>query len=274
MHMVRTELKAHRFKVMARKRKSETSSLGMVGLYLPTDSLQGSFDADLRHEMYESLRGRTIPEALIEAVSGCAYHPEVVWRVPPELGSIIRDDHYDIVYYSDDSDAENGERLAQTWAEPKTAGEALAFCLSAELQALKVAGNSPVRSGGHLPHSTIAYIAFDLLQSYTVAPPGPHLQELIRALLKLSTAQQDQVGSYIAKEKAAYILAQSPELSLSTIADVVDVDRTTVSRWTKEEKFMARVSQLCEFMKTPEWTQMRQKEHSFQYIEVAKQVGK
>lgn len=273
MHTVRTELKAHRIKAMAGKRKSETSSLGMIRLYLPTDWVQGGFDADLRHEMYESLRGRSIPEALIDAVSGFAHHSEIVWHVPPQPGTIIQDNHYDVIYLIG-PDAEQGERLAQTWVQPSTAGEVVAFCLSQELQALNETRSSPVRSGGRLPHSTMAYIAFDLLESYTVAPPGPYLQKLIRGLLKLATAAQDQVSSYISKEKAAYILAQAPELSVGFIASMVDVDRTTVSRWTKEDKFKARVSRLREFMKSPEWTQMRQKEHSFQCIEVPYQDEK
>lgn len=258
--------------MMAGKRNN-ASDASSVGLYLPTDWVQGGFDADLRFEMYNSLRGRTIPEGIVDAVSGCAYHSEVVWHTAPQTEFSVQEDHYEI-YDLVDADSVEGERLAQTAGEPRTTGEALAFFLRQEVQALKETGNSPVRSGGRLPHSTIAYIAFDLLQSYTVAPPGPHLQELIRALLKLSTAPKDQVGSYIAKEKAAYILAQSPELGLSTIASVVDVDRTTVSRWTKEEKFIARVSQLREFMRTPAWTQMRQKENRFKYIEIPNHVGK
>jgi hypothetical protein len=273
MHIVRTKFKAHRFKAMARKRNKGGSAHEMIGLYLPTDWVQGGFDADLRHEMYESLRGRTIPEGIIEAVSGCAYHSEVVWYVPPQPGSLTQNEHYDVIYLVD-PDEEKGERLAQTGAEPRTAGEALAFFLSQELQALKEAGNAPVRSGGRLPHSTIAYIAFDLLQGYIVAPPGPYLQRLIHGLLKLSPAAQEQVSSYISKEKAAYILAQAPDLSLSFIAGLVDVDRTTVSRWTKEQKFQVRVSQLREWMKSPQWTQFRQKQNRFRFIEVPHQLEK
>ncbi|MDA9496227.1 hypothetical protein [Bradyrhizobium sp. CCBAU 11357] len=107
-----------------------------------------------------------------------------------------------------------------------------------------------------------------------MAPPGPNLQKLIHGLLKLSTAAQDEVSSYTSKERAAYILAQAPELNVGCIAGLVDVDRTTVCRWTKEEKFNDRVSQLREFMKLPEWTQMRQKESSFRCIDVPHQVEK
>lgn len=252
---------------MARKRSGETNKGQMVSVYLPTDWVQGGFDADLRQEMYDSLRGRTIPENLIQAASGCSYHSEIVWHVPPQLGEDIEDDQYEVLYLTG-LDAQTGERLAQTWAEPKTAGEALAFCLSKELKALKEIGNSPVRTGGRLPYSTIAYIAFDLLQGYTVAPPGPNLQKLIQGLLRLSTAAEEQVSTYVSKEKAAYILAQAPHAALDFIARVVDVDRTTVSRWTKEQKFKARISQLREFMKSPRWTQMIQREVTLQCIEV------
>lgn len=250
---------------MAQKRDSEAQKT--IRLYLPTDWVQAGFDADLRGEKYESLRGRTIPEALIEAVSGFAYHSEIVWHAPPQPNSIIRDDQYDIIYLIG-PDAEKGERLAQTWAEPKTAGEALAFCLSLELEVLKRVGNSPVRSGGRLPPSTIAYIAFDLLEGYTVAPPGPYLQRLIRDLLKLSTAAQDQVSSYTSQQKAAYIMAQAPDLSLSSIASLAGVDRKTVSRWTREPEFKARVAQLCEFIKSPGWNEFKKRENRFQCIEV------
>ncbi|MCA1470329.1 hypothetical protein I6F09_20790 [Bradyrhizobium sp. IC3195] len=260
-------------KAMARKRSGETNNSGMVSVYLPTDWVQGGFGADLRQEMYDSLRGRTIPEDLIEAASGCSYHSEIVWHVPPQPGEDVQDDHYDVLHLTG-LDAETGERLAQTWAEPRTAGEALAFCLSQELKALKETGNSPVRSGGRLAYSTIAYIAFDLLQGYTVAPPGPYLQKLIQGLLKLSTAAEEQVSTYVSKEKAAYILAQAPHLGLGFIASVVDVDRTTVSRWTKEQKFKARISQLREFMKSPGWTRMIQREGTLQCIEVPHHVEK
>lgn len=258
---------------MARKTNKEAGADEIVRLYLPTDWVQGGFDADLRNEMYESLRGRTIPEGLIEAVSGFAHHSEIVWHVAPQPGSLIQEDHYDVIYLTG-PDAGKGERLAQTWAAPGTAGEALAFCLSQELKALKETGSSPVRSGGRLPRSTMAYIAFDLLESYTMAPPGPYLQKLIHGLLELSIAKKEEVSSYISKEKAAYMLAQAPQLSLAMIASVVDADRTTVSRWTKEHKFKARVSQLREFMKSPGWMRMRQQETRFQYIEVPHQAGK
>lgn len=271
MHIVRSKFKAHRFKAMARKRSKSASASKTIRLYLPTEWVRGGFDADLRHEMYEALSSaRTIPQGIIEAVSGCAYHSEVVWHIPPQLGFLTQDDDYEIDYLLGE-DAENGERLAQEGGQPKTTGEVLAFFLAQELEALSGNGNAPVRAGGLLPPSTIAYIAFDLLQSYIVAPPGPHLQRLIQGLLKLSSAGDEAVGSYISRQKAAYILAQAPDLSSSSIAELVDVNRTTVSRWTKEPKFQARVSQLRDWMKSPEWTQFRQKNGRFEIIEVPHQ---
>lgn len=256
---------------MARKRSKSASISKTTRLYLPTEWVRGGFDADLRHGMYESLcSARTIPQGIIEAVSGCAYHSEVVWHVSPQLGSLTQEDDYEINYLLE-GDAEKGERLAQRGGQPRTTGEALAFFLAQELEALSENGNAPVRTGGLLPPSTIAYIAFDLLQSYIVAPPGRYLQRLIQGLLKLSTAADEAVSSYISREKAAYILAQAPDLSSSSIAGLVDVNRTTVSRWTKEPKFQARVSQLRDWMKSPEWTQFRQKNKRFEIIEVPHQ---
>ena len=210
----------------------------------------GGYGMDLRHEMYSSLRGRSIPEDLIDDASGFAQHSEVRWSVPPEPGKSVQEGHYEI-YALIGPDAEQGElsvRDASTLKPPKTVGEALAFFLSIELSALKRARGAPVRVGGHLPRSTIAFIAHDLLQNYTVSPPGPYLQELISDLLKVPRPSKEEVELYAARERAAFILAQVPNLSSEIIAKKVGVDRTSLSRWRKEKRFQERVSQVREFL--------------------------
>jgi hypothetical protein len=52
-----------------------------------------------------------------------------------------------------------------------------------------------------------------------------------------------------ARERAADILAQAPDVSSESIAKEVGVDRTSLSRWKKDPRFQKKVSQLREFLK-------------------------
>jgi hypothetical protein len=99
-------------------------------------------------------------------------------------------------------------------------------------------------------------------------PPGPYLQKLIYDLLKISDPSQEEVSLHASKEQAAYILAQAPDLGSELIAGLVNVDRTSIDRWKKDQKFQARVSALREFMTSPKWKSFSQKKERFRWIEV------
>jgi hypothetical protein len=251
---------------MGRKKHTRARLSHASRLYLPTQWLEGGVDVDFRSEMYSALHSRPIPKGLIETVSGFAYHSEVVWLDPPRQGQVVTDEHYEIFPFLT-QDSENGEQLKHG-GPPRTASEALAFCLSMELGAHKELAASPVRSGGLLPPSTIAYIAFDLLQSYTVAPPGPYLQRLIAELLKIPAVSDDELRLRAAKQRAAYIVAQAPNLSAELIAELVEVDRRSIDRWKKDEAFEAQVTELRELISSPDWELMRQNKRSFRCIEL------
>jgi hypothetical protein len=254
VHAVRRKLAMHGGKGGTMAKKKSGGSLGAVDLsklYLPKSVHEGYW-FHLRDEMYSSLRGRSIPEDLIADAAGFAQHSEVRWSVPPEPGKSVQEGHYEI-YELIGPDSEQGEqsvRDASTLKPPKTVGEALAFFLSIELRALKGAQAAPVRVGGRLPRSTIAFIAQDLLQNYTVSPPGPYLQELIFDLLNIPRPSAEEVEQYAARERAVYIVAQMPKLSSEIIAKQVGVDRTSLSRWKNEKRFQERVSQIREWLKS------------------------
>ncbi|MET4024384.1 hypothetical protein [Bradyrhizobium sp. S3.2.12] len=249
------------------KKDNRVGTSQVVRIYLPTDWVEGGVGADLRKEMYSQLHNRPIPRDLVETVSGFGYHFEVAWLSPPQREQVVREEDYEITPQLE-PDSENGERLTMQGGPPRTTSEALAYCLSMELYAHNEMQTSPVRSGGLLPPSTVAYIAFDLLQSYTAAPPGPFLQRLIYDLLKIPTISDKELRERAAKERAAYMVAQAPSLSAKLIAELLQVDRRTIDRWKKNEEFNSRVTELREFISSPEWKLRRQKKQSFRWIEV------
>lgn len=252
---------------MAQEKGTRGRLSHVSGLYLPTQWVEGGVDADFRSEMYSALHSRPIPKGLIEIVSGFAHHSEVVWLISPQPGQAITDEQYEIIQLLG-PESEKGERLNMHGGPPRTASEALAFCLSIELSAYKEMPTSPVRSGGLLPPSTIAYIAFDLLQSYTIAPPGPFLQRLIAELLKIPAISDNELRLRAAKQRAAYIVAQAPNLKADRIAELLEVDRRSIDRWKKDEEFEARVAELRELISSPEWEVRKQNNRAFRWIEV------
>lgn len=116
----------------------------------------------------------------------------------------------------------------------------------------KGAQGAPVRAGGLLPRSIIAFVAHDLLRNYDVTSPGPYLMELISDLLGISQPRDEDVEYYTSREKAAYILAQAPHMSSEVVAKAVGVDRTSLSRWKKEPRFQERVLQVREVLEARE----------------------
>lgn len=234
---------------MTKKKAAKTrGSVDLSRLHYPTADMWPSYWFDLRDQAYSALRGRPIPEDLIEAAKRFDQHSQLAWNAREvSLSEALRRGDYEI----EDLGSDEGQQAVQyssTSKPPKSVGEALAFCLSIELSKLRGAQGAPVRAGGLLPRSTIAFIAYDLLQNYSVSCPGPYLMELISDLLGISQLRDEDIEQYTSREKAAYILAQAPHVSSEDIAKAVKVNRTSVSRWKKDPRFQERVLQVRKVM--------------------------
>ena len=235
---------------MAKKKNAKPmGSTDLSGLLYPTGDMWPSYWFDLRDKTYFALRGRSIPEDLIDAARRFDQHSQLAWNSRPKPSASLREGDYEI----EDHGSDEGQKVVQhasTSKPPKTVGEALAFCLSVELSKLKKEKGAPVRARGFLPRSTIAFVAYDLLRNYDVTSPGPYLMELISDLLDISQLRDENVEEYTSREKAAYIVAQAPRVSSEEIAKSVGVNRTSISRWKKDPRFQERVLQVREVLKS------------------------
>lgn len=132
---------------------------------------------------------------------------------------------------------------------PMDAGELLSRELLGRLPALQVR-NAPIRHGGHLAKSTIAAAAHCVLEdlSEKQAGPGPYLLELLAALLDINTVVDRDVRLFRKRKMAVEILAQDAQLGTRTLARLVGVDASTVSRWLKDAKFQEQVLSFRKFL--------------------------
>jgi DNA-binding MarR family transcriptional regulator len=124
------------------------------------------------------------------------------------------------------------------WSLPKTAGDALAGCLRSQL-ALLDAETAPVRSKKMLAPSVIAGVAIDILATCVLfdQPPGQELVDLFRALLKVDKRPLKSSREFSARYRAAWMLAQKPNVSTRQLARILDVEPSSVSRWRKDASF-------------------------------------
>jgi hypothetical protein len=124
------------------------------------------------------------------------------------------------------------------WSLPKTAGDALAGCLRSQL-ALLDAETAPVRSKKMLAPSVIAGVAIDILETCVLfdQPPGQELVDLFRALLKVDKRPLKSSREFSARYRAAWMLAQKPNVSTRQLARILGVEPSSVSRWRKDASF-------------------------------------
>jgi hypothetical protein len=133
-------------------------------------------------------------------------------------------------------------KLTDDW--PKTAGETLAYYLSAEIDATRGSSHAAVRRGKHLARSTVAWVANDLLEGCQSFPPGHYLKELLRKLLDVDRQKKSLSKQYAARTRAVWIVAQAPDMDSEEIARELGVDRSSVSRWRRDRSFEERVSNM------------------------------
>jgi hypothetical protein len=136
------------------------------------------------------------------------------------------------------SDGQTKFRELSKPALPKTAGDALAGCLLYQL-ALTNTETAPVRSKKMLAPSVIAGVAIYILETCALfdQPAGQELIALFRALLKVDRRPLKSSREFSARYKAAWILAQRPNVSTRELARILDVEPSSVSRWRKDVSF-------------------------------------
>lgn len=233
---------------MPAKRKTGRRNSGAGRTYqldYPNYDLGAHYRFALRDKMYNALENRFIPQDLVDWARTGAPHAELRWLIPPLGNASIAEAEFEVLEESAGSEKNElllrGARLDEP---PKTVGEALACFLSEELSRLRRAKNAPVRVGKLLPRSTIAWIAFDLVTSHELLPPGPYLRELLFDLLDIARPTEEEIDQYAARYRAACILAQAPELNSEEIARELGVNRSSVSRWRADPKFQEWVSHI------------------------------
>jgi hypothetical protein len=234
---------------LARRKKPASAAKNRISqLQYPKEGLASVYWISLLDEMYAALeRRRCVPDGLLNHANESEYHDEVEWHGLPPGDYPTRKTEFTTYALEAPSSEDEQELLSRGSTlddPPKTVGESIAFFLMLELMRLKGSKNAPVRAGGKLPRSTIAFLAWDLLTSYRVSPPGPYLKKLLSLLLEIPRPRGKELNRFAARYQAAFILAEAPDLDDQTIADELGVDRTSVLRWRKERDFQQRVSNI------------------------------
>ncbi len=207
----------------------------------------------VRKAAFAELRKYEIPQNLVDAVHDFRPHAAVTWlndkgepadsddvlvvpmvaepeRKPPETTSQFPS-----------GAREKFDELSQ-WTLPKAAGDALAVYLLSQLRRTR-AETAAVRAKKLLAPSIIARVAIDILSTYALfgRPPGDELVELFSALLGVDKRPLEGDRQFEAREKAAWILAQVPDMSTRGLARFLKVDASTVSRWRRDQSFVAQI---------------------------------
>jgi hypothetical protein len=102
---------------------------------------------------------------------------------------------------------------------------------------------APVRSKNMLAKSVIAGVAMDIFENCELfhQPAGPELIGLFRALLKVDKKPLKSSRQFSARYNAAQILAQRPFIGTRKLAELLEVEASTVSRWRRDPSFRERV---------------------------------
>jgi hypothetical protein len=209
---------------------------------------------DLRESDYHELTGYSIPPNLIEAARSYRPHASVIWlnkkgepvgpnekaaRVavtPPEKAS-----PEEVHRFLDD--ARRKFREMSEPSLPQTAGEALAECLRVELSRYKQANSGGARANKLLPPMTIGRIAIDMLDTHVLygQVPGYALADLLRELIDADKKKLTSSRAFVARYKAAWVLAQKPDVKTRELARLVAAEPSSIMRWRQDPKFHAMV---------------------------------
>ena len=207
---------------------------------------------DMKSAMYSEL-SRQIPRVLpyVKMVETGAPHAAVIWTSQRPIGGPqISDLEYSELILTSDSYQDSGISFGHTWDPnlwPQTAGEVIAFVL-AEIFDVTEESNAPVRLKGNLAKTTINWIAYDLFDGYIHSVPGPFLNRLLFKILKVDRLKHSESKQHDARSRAAWVIAQTPDLDSQTIAQELDVDRSSVSRWRREKHFQKLVSNISKYV--------------------------
>jgi hypothetical protein len=198
-----------------------------------------SRDADY-DELYKD---PAIPPNLIAAVKGFRYNAPVRWvtkdghSAPPNAKFVIpiveprqKNFQLDEIFGS----GKDLDELFSTSSTPKTAREALAMCLRGRLAALRKAGSAPVRSRKMVSSSAIARVAVDMLGD-------GHLPDLIGELLEVDRRKAKGDQKFVERRKAIWIKAQVEGIGVRELAELADVNPSTVTRWMHDPDFQDEV---------------------------------
>jgi hypothetical protein len=206
----------------------------------------------LRKSVFAELRKYEIPENLVDAVHDFRPHAAVTWL--NDKGEPATSDDVLVVPMVMESDREspqptqfvselrdNLDDLWQ-WKLPTTAGDALAVYLRAQLNRTRTE-TAPVRANELLAPSIIARVAIDILGHFALVdqPPGYELVELFSALLGVDKKRLEGDRQFEAWKKAAWIVAQAPDVGIRELARLVNVNASSVSRWRKDPSFCEEV---------------------------------
>ena len=94
-----------------------------------------------------------------------------------------------------------------------------------------------------LAKSVIAGVAMDILDTCALfdQAPGPELRVLLRALLNIDKKPLKSNCEFSARYNAAWIIAQRPSVGTRKLAELLEVEPSTVSRWRRDEFFIELV---------------------------------
>lgn len=195
--------------------------------------------------MYSVLaRKAVVPPALLRAVQASP-HALVQWKPESE--------RLDLTHYKFSVLPGEEERMPHETTDdlPLTVAEAVSAWLVREAQRTKVAKGAAVRRGKAVSKALLSWIAFDLLRAHKQSPPGPWLRKLIFLQLGLAPPSPKEIERYVARERAAGLIAENKRISSAVVAAQVKVDPSNVSRWRKSKQFQDLVKHYAEILERP-----------------------
>ena len=235
----------------------------------------------LRNATFDDLRGRQIPENLIDAVRVWRLDAVVTYmdeegkvrQLPQDLVKTIRAWPLDAAWMDegevgrirmpsvDAPKTKSKEEMTKLffrtpdWSDElslpgQTASDALAQCLRRELREPRRAGGAPVRLGKMIARSTISAVAIDMLETHCLVghTPGPELIELLKELLEADKPKVAGSRKFAARHEAAWVLAQDNRFSTRELARALGVEASSVSRWQRDPRFRGEVQRKRERM--------------------------
>jgi hypothetical protein len=200
----------------------------------------------LREALFDELQGFPIPQNLVDAVRNFGHLSSVTWRY--RVGDPLSDITSLTPVVGEKPQLKvNLDKLETPYGN--TAGDALAAYLESQLTQAK-GESAPARNRKTLAPSVVASIALDILEFYALQdqPPGEALVALLRALLKVDRRRLKSNREFDARYKAAWIVAQKPSIGTRELADMVDVEPSSVSRWRKDPSFEKLVAEKEQFV--------------------------